>query len=198
LSTRDSKPRQPALRNPPSAGTLRAASKTRAIVVLFVQRSTIELFGAYGVAVAPEDAPAESTLHPPPSHVLGVVGLSVRSRRGRMAVSMSDATLARTNPDAPDPSARLDWLRELTNQLAGRISNRFARYGIPMTVGLPTTFGSTKSVDHDEKTESGVSLTFRALRDTVHVTLTSCFEDDDLSSQPNVLAVSDEGDIILF
>lgn len=174
----------------------------RAILVLIVQRCTIELFGAHGVAVAPAGLPARQSPDRPPSHVVGVVDVSVRARRARITLSTSDATLARTSPGAADPSARLEWLRELTNQLAGRIANRFARHRVPMKVGLPTT---SKSGDRKaaagayDPTDPCLSLTFHALRDTVQVTLSSgAFEDDELSTQPEPLASSNEGDIILF
>jgi hypothetical protein len=169
-------------------------------IVLIVQRSTIELFEAYGVAVAPAGPALALPLDLPSNHLVGRVGISVATRRGRITLSTSEATLARTRRNA-DESSALDWLRELTNQLGGRIANRFARYKLPMSTGLPTTFQDKVSKEDAEREDKGVPtlfLAFRVLRDTVHVTLTGRFESDELSLQPEPLAVTNEGDIILF
>src|SRR6266850_486000 len=71
------------------------------------------------------------------------------NRQGLLALACSSPTLTRTKPSVDDSPALQDWLRELTNQLAGRIKNRFGRYRVPLHVGLPSaTTGATGETDH--------------------------------------------------
>jgi hypothetical protein len=184
-----------------NAAAASSRSNARLIVVLILQRSTIELLEAYGVAAAPAGPVLGRPLDLPPNHLVGRVSVSAGTRRGRLTLSTSEVTLARTKRNAPESSVLLDWLRELTNQLGGRIANRFARYQLPMTTGLPTTFQdrvSKADVDREDKSAPTLSLAFLVLRDTIHVTLTGGFENDELMLQSEPLAVTGEGEVILF
>jgi hypothetical protein len=170
----------------------------RATVLLLVQRSTIDLFAAYGVAVAPmaaSDAPASKVSD---SLKVGTVQVSTATHRGQLALGVSQTMLERTNPRAA--LAPLDWLRELTNQLAGRVANRFARYRVPMVTSLPNALASARQPEraaHVASQAPALCVHFHALRDSLEVRLTGGFEHAELSPNP-LPGIQDEGDITLF
>jgi hypothetical protein len=182
---------------------LPARGRETAIARLIVQRSTIELFDAYSVAVAP--VPAEAAggrpVARPNDHVVGMMQVAAPPRRGVLSLSTSPATLVRTRPTASDSRLQLDWMRELTNQLAGRVKSKFARYQLSLQVSLPTALSSAML----DRNQAGVSppnsgdlvFVFHALRDVVLVTLTGGFDDTGLVLLANA-TVADEGDVILF
>ena len=99
-------------------------------------------------------------------------------------------------PNADRPFGLQDWLRELTNQLAGRIKNRFGRYRVPIHVGLPSATKGVGEPKHDNQ-QSALVYLFRTLKDDVYVMLSGGFESAtfDLQGGPNP---AEEGDIILF
>jgi hypothetical protein len=167
----------------------------RAVVALIVQRSTIELFAAYGVAVAPTCVSSMQPVKKRPDHIVGTVLVSGPGRRGVLAISTSSATLMRMKPTAGDAPSVQDWMRELTNQLAGRIKNRFGRYKLVMQVSLPTALSSTVMDDLGNK--SGLVYVFHTTKDEVRVTLTGGFEGASLVLQGEG-AGAEEGDVILF
>jgi hypothetical protein len=176
---------------------LRGADRT--IVSLIVQRSTIELFAAYNVAVAPVPiaVPASPPIVRPTDHLVGMVQVTGSDRRGRLTMSTSPVTLARTRQTGPDIRAQLDWMRELTNQFAGRVKSKFARYGLPLQAGLPTALSSSAMARNQMIDGADLVLLFDALRDQILCTLSGGFDDTGLSLQSEA-AVADEGQVILF
>jgi hypothetical protein len=169
----------------------------RALVSLIIQRSAIELFAAYGVAVAPVDLSRRKDLLRPADHLAGAVHMAAQGRRGVLTLSSSNATLKRVKPSLDDPLSFQDWMREMTNQLAGRIKNKFARYQFNIQVGLPTALKSGVIDQSPEAKAPGLVYVFHTLRDDVFVTLTGGFEEAVLVLKGEV-PVPEEGDVILF
>jgi hypothetical protein len=177
---------------PPLRGT------DRTIVSLIVQRSTIELFAAYNVAVAP--VPIVDPSRPisrPADHLVGMVQVSGADRRGLLTISTSPKTLVRTRQTSADVRAQLDWMRELTNQLAGRVKSKFARYRLALNVGLPTALSGSAMDRNHVINRADLVLLFHALRDQILCTMSGGFDDTGLTLQTEP-AVADEGDVILF
>lgn len=169
----------------------------RAVIGLIVQRSTIELFDAYGVAVAPVIDPPARLPHASRDQLLGTVQLSTEGLRGQLKLACAGATLARMKPSADLPNGLQDWMRELTNQLAGRIKNRFSRYRVQVQVGLPSaTPGATNEASAEPLRDTLVYV-FRTLRDDVIVSLSGGFDNANFDLKGG-LNPAEEGDIILF
>jgi hypothetical protein len=169
----------------------------RTIVSLIVQRSTIELFAAYNVAVAP--VLIVGPIVRPTDHLVGMVQVTASDRRGRLTMSTSPVTLSRTRSrqTSPDLHAQLDWMRELTNQLAGRVKSRFARYGLPLQTGLPTALSSSAMARNSVPHGADLVLLFHTLRDQILCTLSGGFDGTGLALQSEA-AVADEGQVIIF
>src|SRR5258705_2070077 len=74
-------------------------------------------------------------------------------------------------PGVHGPFGLQDWMREVTNQLAGRIKNRFSRYRLVVQVGLPsaTTVGFGEAAPEAQR--DALVYVFRTLKDDVLVTL---------------------------
>src|SRR5258705_8161219 len=79
-------------------------------------------------------------------------------------------------PGVDGPFGLQDWMREVTNQLAGRIKNRFSRYRLVVQVGLPsaTTVGFGEAAPEAQR--DALVYVFRTLKDDVRVTLSGGFD----------------------
>jgi hypothetical protein len=106
---------------------------------LVVQRATVDLFESYGTAIAPsrvaDVAPAVATR----GELVSVIPLR-GDLRGSLLLRTSRRTLDDTAP-SDGRSSPVDWHRELVNQLAGRICNRFARWNVFVRAGTPASLG---------------------------------------------------------
>ncbi len=168
----------------------------RSIVAVIVQRSTVDLFAAHGVTVAPVGLPAGRPWTRPADHLVGIIQVTAPKRRGILTISTSGALLTKMKPSVVDRAAQEDWVREVVNQLGGRIRNKLARYKLHLQLSLPT---SLKGAAADNKITGGAALEFlfHTLRDEIHVTLTGGFDDVGLVVQGD-LGMADEGDVVLF
>lgn len=166
---------------------------------LIVQTATIGLLHSYGVGTAPL---AVGRLPEPPkddpSRLAGVMSFSATGFTGLLVLSVGPAILTATtsNPLATQ-HAHLDWIRELVNQLMGRIKNRLVRFQVTLRVGLP----SATTPDLAERQVAGskmrLNYSFHTLRGDVLVTLAGHLDERVLSFSGNAEGV-DEGDVILF
>src|SRR4051812_44554583 len=119
----------------PHSGRIRSSypppSGIRGAIDSLVQGSLVDLFGAYGVAVAPlprSSRPQMPTL-PDVSASVGFARLTFGSAAGRITLSLPSALLVQMSPDA-EGKLRADWTRELANQLMGRIKNRLLPFNV--------------------------------------------------------------------
>ena len=171
-----------------------------AIVSLILQRSIIELFAAYGVAVAPA-RPEDPASHPkvrPLDHLVGMVQVTAApSRRGMLTMSTSPATLTRTRHGGNDMLGQLDWMRELTNQFAGRAKAKFSRYGLTLQTGLPMALSSSAMDRNHMIQRTDLILVFTTLKDQIIATLSGGFDDGGLALKGDK-SVANEGEVILF
>src|SRR5579859_4621677 len=171
--------------------------RAKTIVSLILQRSCIELFAAYGVAVAPVPSLPGRSPERPSDHVVGMVQVTAPNRRGLISISAAPATLLRMRPAALDMRSQLDWIRELANQVSGRVKNKFARYKLGLQLGLPTALSSSATNRNHVPKENDLSFVFHTLREKILLTMTGGFDDTGLVLQADSLPVK-EGEILLF
>lgn len=144
-----------------------------------VQASLVELFKAYGVAFAPA---AYSAIAAPTAPEVSVAAAfrTGAGAAGRLTLSLPAALLEHMKGDEAT-SVRMDWARELANQLLGRIKNRLLPYGIRLEIGLLTLL-DPKLIQHQRQDLSGQRVYLgRTLRGLVVVTLQGLPEDSALS-----------------
>jgi hypothetical protein len=111
----------------------------RGAIDALVQGALVELFQAYGVAMAPLP---RSALHRAPNgaELCAAISFSYpRSRApGRLVLVVPTAVLGLLR-EVQLHGTQEDWLKELANQLLGRIKNRLLQFSVSLTIGLPTT-----------------------------------------------------------
>jgi hypothetical protein len=132
----------------------------------------VELFAAHQVAVAPLPRSSASRVPNLPD-VSVAVAFSYAAdsvQAGRLTLSMPSAVLEQMR--GPDGAVvKLDWARELGNQLMGRVKNRLLPFDLRLTIGALTVLDSTAL---ERQLQNGGSVriyTARSLRGTLVVTL---------------------------
>jgi hypothetical protein len=151
-------------------------SGVRVSIDALVQASLVELFNAYGVAVAPLPRSFSAPALPDVS-----VAAAFRTGHGsgRLTLSIPGALLEHMK-DSEATTVRTDWARELASQLLGRIKNRLLPFGLRIDVGLLTLLDAKRL--QSQLQEPSVRLyAGRSLRGPVLVTVQGLPQDSALS-----------------
>jgi hypothetical protein len=128
----------------------------------------------------------------------GVVSLTAPKASGSLSLSWSDPVFSLFTPPMP-PTAlgARDLMRELTNQLSGRIKNRLLNFALMLTIGVPTVLSGQALERQRPRRESEVVYLFRTLRGEIVVTLDLLIDPDALNYS-GTNRVAKEGDFIAF
>jgi hypothetical protein len=191
-------------RIPPSDPPRSAASRNvapaslRPLLDALVQSSTVELFQSRGIAVAPLPSSVGNPHHPTYFTLAGVVTLTSSKTQGSLSLSWADPVFSLFTPPVPESSlGARDLMRELTNQLAGRVKNRLLNFTLMLTIGVPSVLTGQALERQRPRRDTEVLYLFRTLRGEIVVTL-------DLVIDPTTLnysgtnRVAKEGDFIVF
>jgi hypothetical protein len=149
------------------------------LVDSLLQASLVDLFKAYGVAFAPLP---RSAITGPLAYEVSVAAAfrSGSGSGGRLTLSLPSALLEHMKGDELS-SVRIDWARELANQLLGRIKNRLLPFGVRIEIGLLTLL-DLKLMQDQLQNLSGLRVCLgRTLRGPVLVTARGLPEDSSLS-----------------
>lgn len=116
-------------------GSSEPPSGVRGTLDVLVQSCLVDLFAAYGVALAPSPrmTPERTPLIPDMSAAIGFTQLPARTS-GKVTLSLPSGVVQLMKGEA-GTSLRGDWVRELTNQLLGRIKNRMLQLGVRLEMG---------------------------------------------------------------
>jgi hypothetical protein len=153
-------------------------SGVRVLVDSLIQASLVDLFNAYGVAFAPLP---RSVLAVPTAPEISVAAAfrGGGGSGGRLTLSLPAALLEHMKREEAT-SVRIDWARELANQLLGRIKNRLLPFGVRIEIGLLTLL-DPKLIQHQLQDASGLRVCRgRTLRGPVLVTARGLPEDSSL------------------
>jgi len=163
-----------------------------------VQSSTVELFQSRGIAVAPLPSSVGNPHHPTYFSLAGVVTLTSPKAHGSLSLSWADPVFSLFTPPIPATSlSARDLMRELTNQLAGRVKNRLLNFALMLNIGVPTVLSGQALERQRPRRDTEVLYLFRTLRGEIVVTL-------DLVIDPTALnysgtnRVAKEGEFIAF
>ena len=161
-----------------------------------VQRCAVDLFHSAGIAVAPLPAVALRPGQPKHFSPAGVVAFSAPKLSGTLALSLAEGIYGLFTPPVVGVRAVHDAVKELTNQLAGRVKNRLLQFQVTLNVGMPST---TNGDDLDKRAGGGLETlyAFRTLRGEIHVTLNGVV-DGSVLSYSNAVNVAQEGEFIAF
>jgi hypothetical protein len=181
----------------PDSKAERYGSAPRQILDVILQSCTVELFHALGVAVAP--IARSWTAAAPREHfnTVGTTTFADPKANGTLILSLDDGVYALFSQPAVGPAAKDDLLRELTNQLAGRIKNRLLQFQVALRIGLPTVL-KKQTLDRQFATATPfAAYVFRTLRGEIVMTMTGSIDPDALNYATRV-EVAKEGDFIEF
>lgn len=169
-----------------------------------VQSALVELFQAYGVALAP--LPRASASGPRTTHLSAAITFtSARDQAGptasgRLTLALPTGVFEIMKHDAAHTIRQPDWTRELVNQLMGRVKNRLLSFGVHLQAGLPSSIGR-ELLDAQLERASGLRVyRARTLRGDIVVTLEGTLQEHELNYRPSAGSASDasEGDLIIF
>jgi hypothetical protein len=130
-------------------------SVRRVAIDSLVQACLVDLFNAYEVAFAP--LPNWSLASAPvPDASVSETFRTEDGGSGRLTLSLPTELLEHMK-GAESTSVRMDWARELANQLVGRIKNRLLAFGVRLELGLPTVI-ETRMLEHQLQDLSGLRV----------------------------------------
>jgi hypothetical protein len=163
-----------------------------------LQSSTVELFQSRSIAVAPLPSSVGNPYQATYFNLAGVVSLTSPKANGSLSLSWADAVFSLfTPPVAASSRAGRDLLRELTNQLAGRIKNRLLNFALMLNIGVPSVLSGQAFERQRPRRETDVVYLFRTLRGEIIVTLDLQIDPDGLDYS-GTSRVAKEGDFIAF
>jgi hypothetical protein len=167
------------------------------VVDSIVQGSTVDLFEAYSVAVAPLARTRGGVARRQASEFTGIINFSGKGGAGSLMLGLPMAVLTQMKMDPRLSIKKADWTRELTNQLVGRIKNRLLRFQYDLQAGLPTVLERRLFEQRAPLSESAMFYGFRTLRGEIQVILDGTI-DESLFAYSGKIVVPSEGDVILF
>jgi Chemotaxis phosphatase CheX len=171
---------------------------SRTTIDTILQSSTVALFHAHGLGVAPlGSSPVGS--QPRYHDVVGLIGFDAPTFSGTLTLSIPnlvfDALVEHRDPS--DHTTLGDWSQEMANQLLGRIKNRLTMFQVPLRVHLPSVLSGVALERLRKRSQHETIYRFRALRGDIIVTLDAPFDNGMLAYSGTTLVVK-EGEIILF
>jgi len=169
----------------------------RPVLDTIVQSCTVELFHSRSVAVAPRPT---GRLHAVPRKLASLVGVVVFSSSrtsGALTLALDETVYPLLELESTDSATKHDILRELTNQLMGRIKNRMLQFQVVLNFGLPSSM--SEAALRQQRPASSLIRTylFQTLRGEIVVTLDGNLGDEELNYSA-AIHVAKEGEFIPF
>jgi hypothetical protein len=171
---------------------------SRTTLHTIVQGSTVDLFHSCDIAVAPVDRHLQQR-EPIPYHDLaGMISFIGRGFTGTLTLGVPPEVFALARNNGPSrPADVRDWVREITNQLCGRIKSRLLQFQIVLQVGLPMSLTREAFERQKNRGPFFAAYVFRTLRGEIVVTLGGDIRHD-LFVYTGAPESASEGDIIIF
>lgn len=166
---------------------------TRGILDTIVQSSVVGLMHAHGVAVAPVP-PLRGAPAGPVVDLTGVVKLDGKGLNGTLSLAIPSEVLALVKQPVREPR---DVIRELTNQLMGRVKNRLIQFQVALQTGLPQVLDKEQMAQRRSRSATFAVYYFRTIRGEMVVTLEGNIDGSALSYS-GAIQIPNEGDVILF
>jgi hypothetical protein len=175
----------------------KAPSGSRPILDIIVQSCTVELFHSRGVAVAPFSVVRKSPQHSRHFDLVGVMAFSGSAGNGRATLSLETPVYKLFSGPEANEAGLHDVLRELTNQLVGRIKNRLMQFQVVLRIGLPSAMSPDALARQRPPTPNVVTYLFRTLRGEIVVTIDGGIDEEALSYS-SAIQIPKEGEFIAF
>lgn len=187
----------------PGAPTMGPSAVQRGLMDTIVQGALVELFQSCGVAVAPQPRGRMDVSQLKIPEVSAAISFTLAQSvkatpcAGRMTLSLPEALFSIMRAETTRRPQQLDWVRELTNQLAARIKHRLLPFGAAMQPLLPSLITRESMEGLRHRFPSMRIYLGRTLRGDVLVTLDGSIDESRLVySGP--ADIGNAGDVIIF
>jgi len=177
------------------SGPASAPGATRSTLDILIQICTVELCQSLGVAAAPLAVNRRGDYPQDAQDVVGVVTFSGNNAAGRITLSLADSVFGLFQTPIVGSHAQRDAIRELTNQLVGRIKNRLLQFQVALKIGLPSAMSARAMVQQRPVGTAVTTYVFRTLRGELRVTFEGSLGDATLNYS-NSVRVPKEGEFI--
>jgi hypothetical protein len=168
----------------------------RAVLDTMIQSSTVDLFHAAGIAVAPIASTRADPGAVTTRALMSVISFSGSGMGGSLGMLVPTAVFDLVKQDPNRPFTGPAWVQDSVNQLLGRIKARLLQFQVTIQMGLPLSL--------DEKglkalVSQGIvaAYRFRTLRGEIAITLSGKIDYSKLNYS-NQTSFATEGDIIIF
>lgn len=171
---------------------------SRATLHTILQGSTVDLFHSFNIAVAPLERHLHQRDAIPFHEISGIISFTGRGFTGSLSVGVPAEVfdLMRHHEAGRGPDQR-DWIREVTNQLCGRVKSRLLPFQIALRIGVPVSLTREGFERHKARGPFFAGYLFRTLRGEIVVTVAGDIRHD-VFVYSGVSESASEGDIILF
>ena len=187
----------------PGAPNMGPSAVQRGLMDTIVQGSLVELFQSCGVAVAPQPRGRLDVSQVKIPEISAAISFTLAQSvkatpcAGRITLSLPEALFTIMKAETTRRPQQLDWVRELTNQLAARIKHRLLPFGAAMQPLLPSLITRESMEGLRHRFPSMRIYLGRTLRGDVLVTLDGSIDESRLVySGP--ADIGNAGDVIIF
>ncbi len=170
---------------------------TRRTLDGIVRSATVDLFRDFGLAIAPLErwqAAADQCRY---QASVAVIDFDSCSLTGTLTLSLSSAVFPLIHGLQRNRAARGDCLRELTNQLMGRVQSRLMRHQVTLDCGLPSTINGAVLATQRKCTTARRTYVFRPLHGEIVVTFDAPLEGTTLVYS-SAISLPAEGEMTWF
>jgi hypothetical protein len=167
----------------------------RILLKTIIQSTTVELFQAYALAVAPISGEVSAPKFD--NYVGGVGGLYGPGLSATLSLLVPKDVYTLIKVEGLRLYNVLDWTRELTNQLLGRVKNRLSKYQPNIRTDLPNAAEGKGLEIRQAKVKPFLTVAFRTIRGEIWVVLAGSIDYTKLEYSGSI-GVASEGEVILF
>jgi hypothetical protein len=175
----------------------------RGLMDTIVQGALVELFQSCGVAVAPQPRGRLDVSQVKIPDISAAISFTLAQSikatpcAGRITLSVPEALFSIMKAESMRRTQQVDWVRELTNQLAARIKHRLLPFGAALNPLLPSLITRESLEGQRHRFPSMRIYLGRTLRGDVLVTLDGNIDESRLVySGP--ADIGNAGDVIIF
>ena len=168
----------------------------RAVLETMIQSSTVDLFHAAGIAVAPLPSTRVDPSTVTSRALMSTINFNGNGMSGTLGMLVPAGVFELVKQDPLRPFTGASWVQDSVNQLLGRIKARLLQFQVTLQMGLPMKLDESGL---RQLVKSGIIATyrFRTLRGEIAVTLSGKVDYSKLNYS-NQTSFASEGDIIIF
>ena len=180
---------------PPELGRI-ATHDRRGALDTIIQSAVVDLFHASDVAVAPVERTRVRPERVQHQELAAAMHFTGRGFNGTLTVGVPPGVFASVERAKARRLDGRDWVREVTNQVFGRLKRRLLQYHVELSAGLPSAL-NRDGFEREQKRAGFVVYAFRTLHGDIIVTLSGDI-DHSVLAYYYASNIPSEGDVILF